>query len=173
MEVRDKQPKGCCPEFGGLERSVLGGNVFLSFPGDFRRTLQPCEEGLVFLPLPTQEPGAAPFLTSSTCPFYHGLWALGPRLAGHQPRAGHEQASRHNLFESEVTPCYAVVTAGGLAVPRVDTKPGMSTAARPLRALPPASGHSHVWTVVCTAALGVPRAASCSSLFLMMASVSV
>lgn len=54
--------------------------------------------------LPTQEPGAAPFLTSSTCPFYHGLLALGPRLAGHWPRAGHEQASRHNLFKSEVTP---------------------------------------------------------------------
>lgn len=40
----------------------------------------------------------------------------------------------------------------------MDTKPGMSTAGPGLRALPSLRG-TVMWTVACTAALGVPRAA--------------
>lgn len=74
-KVRDKQLKGRCPEFGGLERSVLGGNVLLSFPGDFRRTLQPCEESFVFLP---PHPGA--WGCSLPDLFYLSIlsWTFGP-----------------------------------------------------------------------------------------------
>lgn len=74
-KVRDKQPKGRCPEFGGLERSVLGGNVLLSFPGDFRRTLQPCEESLVFLP---PHPGSWGYSLPDL--FYLSVlsWTFGP-----------------------------------------------------------------------------------------------
>ena len=103
MEVRDKQPKGHSPEFGGLERSVLGGNIFLSVPGDFRRTLQPCEEGLVFLP---PHPGAwgcsLPDLVYLS--ILSWTFGLGPTVGWALASSGHERASRHNRFKSEVTP---------------------------------------------------------------------
>lgn len=56
-------------------------------------------------------------------------------------------------------------------MPRVDTKPGMSSVARPLRALPPPSGAPVMWTDVHSGPWVCPGPA-CSSLFLLMASVA-
>ena len=56
-------------------------------------------------------------------------------------------------------------------MPSVDTKPGMSTVARPLWALPPLSGAPVMWTGVHSRPWVCPGLA-CSALFLLMASVA-